>query len=109
MSYKMKGFSGFGNSPAKKSFDYSKKNDYSKKATKDNFGSKLAKSMVPDISTKNTAWDNIKEAATHFVPMSKGLKLAKYAYKYMTRESNSIDKAKQTVKTASNSRVANKS
>jgi len=81
MSYKMKGFSGFGNSPIKKTFDYSKKADYSKEATKGNFGSRLASALTPDISAGNTVWENIKGIAD-VAPVNKGLKLAKYAYKY---------------------------
>ena len=81
MSFKMKGFSGFGNSPIKKTFDYSKKADYSKEATKGNFGSRLASALTPDISSANTAWENIKGVA-EIAPIGKIGKLAKYAYKY---------------------------
>ncbi len=79
----MKGFSGFGNSPVKKAFDYSKKADYSPEATKGNLGSKIADFITPDISGDNTAWENIK-GVTEVIPMNKAAKLAKFAFKYFT-------------------------
>ena len=51
--------------------DFSKKADYSKEATKDNVGSKIAKAITPD-------------SLLDVIPISKGLKAAKLAYKYFT-------------------------
>ena len=88
MSFKMKGWSGYQNSPVKKTFDYSKKADYSKEATKDNFGSKLADALTPDISGDNTAWENISAVATELAPIGKIGKAAKYIYKYFKGDEN---------------------
>tara|TARA_Y100001963_G_scaffold35114_1_gene48949 strand:+ start:1045 stop:1362 length:318 start_codon:yes stop_codon:yes gene_type:complete len=60
--------------------DYSKKADYSKEATKDNFGSKLADAITPDISKDNTTMENIKEVVKTVVPVHKAIKLAKIGY-----------------------------
>jgi hypothetical protein len=89
MAFKMKRtkatFPYKGESPIKgryssKKRDYSKKADYSKEATKDNFGSKFADAITPDISKDNTAWENTKEVAKTVVPVHKAVKIAKIGY-----------------------------
>lgn len=55
-------------------FDYSKKADYSKEATKDNFGSRLAKAITPENS--------VKGVISSAIPVSKAVKLGKMAYNY---------------------------
>ena len=64
-------------SPLKQSkgFDYSKKADYSKEATKDNFGSKLAKAITPDNTPVGIA--------TSMLPVGKVVKYGKIAYNYL--------------------------
>ena len=61
-------------SPLQKDFDFSKKADYSKEATKDNFGSKIAKAVTPDNTVRG-----VVEAA---LPVGKVVKGAKAVYNY---------------------------
>ena len=79
MSYKMKGFSGFKNSPVKKDknkgFDFNKKADYSKEKLEGNIGSKIAKAVIPT-------------SVLDLAPIGKAAKIAKLAYKYFNPKSS---------------------
>tara|TARA_R100001443_G_scaffold8449_2_gene17790 strand:+ start:2895 stop:3149 length:255 start_codon:yes stop_codon:yes gene_type:complete len=78
MSFKMRG------TPFKRNFDFSKKNDYSPEKTKNTIGAKFARSIIPDISTDNSAWENIKGAVSAFAPIGKAAKFVKTAYNYFS-------------------------
>ena len=61
----------------KRKWDFSKKRDYSKGATKNNLGSKIAKAIIPENSVKG-----VIEAV---VPLGKAAKWAKAGYNYLTK------------------------
>ena len=56
--------------------DFSKTQDYSPKATKGNFGDRLAKAVTPDNTPQGLF--------TSAVPVGKAIKLGKTIYNYMT-------------------------
>jgi len=61
-------------SPVEKNFDFSKKADYSKEATKDNIGAKFARAITPENSFKGFV--------TSAVPVGKAVKAGKAIYNY---------------------------
>ena len=64
-------------SPLKKDFDFSKKADYSKKATEGTFGAKFAKAVTPENSFLGFA--------TSAIPVGRIFKAGKAAYNYFTQ------------------------